>query len=215
MRRRVVESLRLVVGKLFSNARSYSWVQSLSGVSGPKIRVIRTEVQVLENQRILDLGCGTGDRADLFPQESYLGIDIDQEAIAYARRKSSREFRVMDALRLELEDSSFDWILASGFFHHLSDADALAALKEARRVLKPCGKMLVLDAVWPLCRLNLVAWTVRSLDRGEYVRTSGEFARLFAVHFHIERHYPFRVVLWEMFTFVLKPKTQLFGGEQL
>lgn len=209
MQRKLGEILRPVADTLFRHPELYSWAQRGPAISGPKMRVIRTEMQVLENQRVLDLGCGPGDRANLFPQASYLGIDIDQEAIDYARRRSSREFRVMDALRLELEDSSFDWILASGFFHHLSDGDALAALKEAGRVLKPSGKGLVLAAVWPLCRLNLVGWVVRSIDRGEYVRTSNEFASLFGAHFDIEKRYPFRVGLWDMFAFVLRPKKRM------
>ena len=206
MGRKGVEILRPVIDKLLSNARFYSWLQGLPGFADPKVRIIRTEMPVLENQRILDLGCGPGDRANIFPQDSYLGIDIDHQAIAFAQQKYWGEFRVMDALQLALDDSSFDWVLAGGFFHHLSDADALGALKEARRVLKPSGKMLALAVVWPLSRLNLVGWAIRSLDRGRYIRTNNEFARLFAVHFDIEKIYPFKVLLLDLFAFVLKPK---------
>jgi SAM-dependent methyltransferase len=96
--------------------------------------------------------------------------------------------------------------MAAGFFHHLADPDAHIALSEARRVLKPSGKMLALTAIWPLSKWNLIGWTVRKLDRGEYIRTYDEFSRIFSVHFAIEKHYPFRMLLWDLVAFILLPK---------
>lgn len=163
-------------------------------------------MQVSLGQRILDLGCATGDKSSMFPPDRFVGIDIDPEAVKFARRRYAREFLQMDAIQLGLQTSSVDWILASGVFHHLNDEDARVALSEASRVLKTSGKMLALTVLRPKSRLNFIGWIVRKLDRGEYIRTYDEYSQSFAEYFKIEKHYPFRTLSWDLAAFVLLQK---------
>ena len=48
-------------------------------------KVIKRELLVLDNEKILDVGCGTGILSPLFAKASYKGIDTDGKLISYAR----------------------------------------------------------------------------------------------------------------------------------
>jgi ubiquinone/menaquinone biosynthesis C-methylase UbiE len=201
-----VDVVSKIIDKIFRDAGSYSWIQRFPLFSDPKVKVIASEVEVLPAQKVLDIGCGTGDRSDIFPPGCFVGIDINLEVVSFARHRYKREFLNMDALQLGLKNSSVDWILAVGFFHHLPDVDALTALYEANRVLTSSGRMFVLTVIWPLSRWNIIGRTIRRLDRGDYIRTSDEYAILFSEHFDIERQYPIRVLFWDIVAFVLIPR---------
>lgn len=100
--------------------------------------------------RLLDVGCGPGsitlglaDRVG-----SAVGIDPAEEAIDMARElagdRSDVSFRRGDAYDLPFEDGAFDVVFAHQVLQHL--ADPVAALTEARRVLRPGGIIAVRDA---------------------------------------------------------------------
>ncbi|NLO89947.1 MAG: class I SAM-dependent methyltransferase [Clostridia bacterium] len=101
-----------------------------------------------KGQRVLDLGCGTG----LYSIElakmglKVTGIDISEKMISYARKKSENlgldiRFIVQDAHSLPFEDDTFDRVVsvtALEFF-----PEPTRALREAYRVLKPGGRMVI------------------------------------------------------------------------
>ena len=116
---------------------------------------------------VLDVGCGTGDLAfDCAARGAgvVLGIDFAEPMLAVARRKASarsgrggraarskasgREaaaisFAAADATRLPLADASVDVWCAAFVLRNVPDLDA--ALAEARRVLRPGGRLGVLE----------------------------------------------------------------------
>jgi ubiquinone/menaquinone biosynthesis C-methylase UbiE len=105
-------------------------------------------------EQALDLGCGTGTLALMlkrqYPQTTIVGLDADPEALAIARKKSaaSRLDVTLDqgvATALPYADGSFDCVLSSLLFHHLSREQTVQAAREALRVLKPAGRFLVAD----------------------------------------------------------------------
>jgi len=69
------------------------------------------------------------------------GVDIDAEAIGYCRERGLEDVRLGEASALPFEDASFDLVTALDVVEHLDD-DA-AAFREAWRVLRPGGHMLV------------------------------------------------------------------------
>ncbi len=102
---------------------------------------------------VLDLGCGTGTLTVAMeaaaPQVSLTGVDGDAEVLDRARAKarpgSSITWVQALADALPFEDASFDRAVSSLLFHHLVPDVKRAALAEARRVLRPGGRMHVAD----------------------------------------------------------------------
>ena len=103
--------------------------------------------------RVLDCATGTGDLAIEFKQtvghEGYvLGTDFCKEMIEHAPEKADKmklvvDFEVADAMNLPYEDNSFD--IASIAFGIRNVDDPLVCLKEMSRVVKPGGRVVVLE----------------------------------------------------------------------
>lgn len=98
---------------------------------------------------VADLGCGTGDVAGrIAPHVSrVVAIDREPAMLEAARRRlagfTNVDFVEGDLYDLPLRDASIDAAVVSLVFHHL--ADPARAMTEIARVLKPGGKLLVID----------------------------------------------------------------------
>jgi SAM-dependent methyltransferase len=95
---------------------------------------------------VLDAGCGVGYGAAHLAEvaASVVGVDRDEDAIAYARERYARpnvEFRVGKLLDLDAADGSFDVVCSFETIEHLDDVEAFLA--EVVRVLRPEGVFLV------------------------------------------------------------------------
>jgi ubiquinone/menaquinone biosynthesis C-methylase UbiE len=94
--------------------------------------------------RLLDVGCGTARSREVYAErvEWYIGLDLSLGALVRARQRASTLTRG-DATRLPFADASFDVVAFSSVLHHLPDRPA--ALREARRVLRPGGWVFAFD----------------------------------------------------------------------
>jgi ubiquinone/menaquinone biosynthesis C-methylase UbiE len=106
-------------------------------------------------QRILEIGCGTGNLTTLtkqfYPQAEVVGLDPDPRAVTRAKRKAERKglsikFDRGFAEALPYPDDYFDHVFSAFMFHHLHDLDAKRkTLAEVRRALRPGGSLHLLD----------------------------------------------------------------------
>src|SRR5262245_29071785 len=120
-------------------------------------------------QTILELAAGTGETgflaaARLGPEGRLISSDRSPSMVEAARRHAERlglanvEFRVLDAESLELDDASVDGILSR--FGYILKGDPPRALHEARRVLRPGGRLAF--SVWAGRQQN--AWMTVPAD---------------------------------------------------
>lgn len=149
--------------------------------------VIRRELRIGQGLSTIDLGCGPGAFADLFNGDDYYGADINARYVEHARRTRKGTFLEADARRVDLPDGRFHQVLIFGLLHHLSDEDVRAVLGEARRLLAPDGRMLVIEDIPAVSRLNLIGHLVHRAENGEYIRPPEEYRRLYREQARIER----------------------------
>ena len=108
------------------------------------------EVGVRPGDRLLDVCCGTGDLAIGAHARgaAATGLDFSPQMLERARRKEAAvEWVQGDALALPFDDGSFDE--ATVGFGVRNVADLGAGLRELRRVLKPGGRVGILEITTP------------------------------------------------------------------
>jgi ubiquinone/menaquinone biosynthesis C-methylase UbiE len=130
----------------------YDLLTRLSGFNRVHDKLIG-QTELADDHRVLEIGCGTGNlsvRAKLaHPSISMIGSDPDPLALKRAQRKASRlsgiRFERGYAQRLPYADGEFDRVLSSMMLHHLDSDAKAAAAAEAFRVLRPGGRLHVVD----------------------------------------------------------------------
>lgn len=99
--------------------------------------------------RALDAGCGTGGTlewmAARFPGSRLVGIDLAAEALRYVKGPGAAPVLQASVARLPFRSDSFDLVLSFDVLQHLprGAGDERGALREAARVLRPGGFLLV------------------------------------------------------------------------
>jgi phosphatidylethanolamine/phosphatidyl-N-methylethanolamine N-methyltransferase len=112
----------------------------------------------------LELGIGTGRSLRYYPLGAeVIAIDLSPRMLARARRRAARlgvavDLRVADVQSLPFPDASFETVLATCLF--CSVPEPVSGLREARRVLKPGGRLLLIEHVRSRRPLlgRLMAW---------------------------------------------------------
>jgi len=127
------------------------------------------------NHKVLDLGCGTGTLAliikESIPQSMVVGCDGDKKILQLAQGKAVRTNRDMIwhcamAYALPYADESFDRVVSSFLFHHLTKEDKLRTLREVYRILKPGGELHLADWGKPQNKIMRLAFLVIQLLDG-------------------------------------------------
>lgn len=158
--------------RLHSFGLDQSWRRSMVAAAG-----------ITPETDAVDVACGTGDLTELIADagaRGVLGIDYTPAMLDVARVKTVRntrpgratpEYRTGDATRLDLPDASFDVLTIA--FGIRNVGEPAAAIREFHRVLRPGGRMLILEFSEPrnpLLRLgnrlytrHLMPWTATLL----------------------------------------------------
>ncbi len=170
------------------------------------------QAKIEPGHKILDLACGTGTLAiwakKRHPNAAITGIDGDPSILAIASRKARAVNLPIDfdhglSVSLPYPDASFDRVLSSLFFHHLSWADKQRTAGELYRVLRPGGELHVADwgrATGPLMRAAFL--TIQLIDGFKNTRDNvdGKLVALFqgAGFYDVSQRRTFSTVLGTM-----------------
>ena len=110
----------------------------------------RERMVIAPNDRILEVGVGTGINASLYPSHCHVtGIDLSTSMLDKARervaRQGLRNIRLleMDAANLTFADNSFDIVYAPYLVSVVPDP--VRVVKEMRRVCRPGGRIIILN----------------------------------------------------------------------
>lgn len=183
--------LRLV-SRLMENVTVYRLWQATHAEQ--KLAPLRRHNDLRSARRVLDVGCGPGINTRLFPHAEYLGIDWNDDYIAYARRRYAREFLTEDVCRYHSRPGeAFDFVFVNSFFHHVDLENTRRILRRLHDLLTPDGHIHIIDLVLPespgLPRF-LARW-----DRGEFPRKVGEWRAIFEEVFDPVVFEPFSIRL--------------------
>lgn len=111
--------------------------------------------------RHLDIGCGPGTFIGSLPQDAEsIGTDLADPQIQFALREyktDTHDFRCVKSGALPFEDGRFDTVTLIELIEHLEIEGVRSLLTEAKRVLKPGGKLIVTTpnygSLWPVLEL--------------------------------------------------------------
>ena len=125
-----------------------------SAIGGEFIAVGTLEYSLLlslglaDGQCVIDVGCGSGRLAyklAAMPNVRYLGVDVVDDLLDYARRMSGRtdwRFERTAGAGIPSEDGQADFVCFFSVFTHLVHEETFRYLEEARRVLQPGGRIV-------------------------------------------------------------------------
>jgi ubiquinone/menaquinone biosynthesis C-methylase UbiE len=101
-----------------------------------------------DSMALVDFGCGSGRLATALTRAQlaidYVGIDIDQRLLDYAKDRTPAHFKFIlnEALGIPCPDQSADFVCAFSVFTHLTHAESFIYLRDIARVLRPGGKLV-------------------------------------------------------------------------
>lgn len=121
--------------------------------------VLRSLLRLMQTQRhehVLELGCGPGRALEMLsaglPDARITGLDLSPFMLERAERRNRGVSRVelvhADGGALPWTAPAFDAVVAIHYFGHLPEPARPAAFAEARRALKPHGRLYVIDHNW-------------------------------------------------------------------
>jgi len=117
-------------------------------------RACLAKADVRDGETVLEVAVGTGlmfrELVQKNPSGRTEGVDLTEAMLSRARRKveglpGRHRLRVGDAHKLDFEDGTFDLLVNNYMFDLLPERDFAPVLQEMRRVLKPSGRLVVVN----------------------------------------------------------------------
>jgi ubiquinone/menaquinone biosynthesis C-methylase UbiE len=170
-------------GRSFLPGMSRSWLLPLYDPLTRLLGVRRVHRRLLDQagvrpgQRVLEIGCGTGNlllaAKQTQPAATVVGLDPDLSALARAGRKARRSGLAVQldrgyADQLPYADDSVDVVLSSFMLHHVPVDQRELVIREVRRVLRPGGALHLVDIGGAAAPAD--GWIARRAHRHELTR---------------------------------------------
>ncbi|MER9868598.1 methyltransferase domain-containing protein [Mesorhizobium sp. M0136] len=155
------------IGIVLHRAAGYDWLARVLtfGREGRFREHMLRLAKLRPGEAVLDVACGTGTLAIAAKRlvgsdGSVTGVDASAEMIERARAKAKRSgldltFVNGTAQKLPFKDARFDIVIGTLMLHHLSKPVRSAFVREAARVLKPAGRLLLIDFGRPVRKSRL------------------------------------------------------------
>ncbi len=107
------------------------------------LRPLRAALDPAPGRRLADVGGGTGNYSQALEREGWQPVVVDRspQMLSRAAAKGLQTIEA-DATKLPFRDASFDAVMLVSMLHHV--ADPPAALAEARRILRPGGRLALM-----------------------------------------------------------------------
>lgn len=144
-------------GTVIHDAARYDFLVRLwtIGREGSFRRRLLAPVKLQPGETLLEVGCGSGSLAivakgQVGDRGSVTGLDASEEMVARARLKAARAGLNIDFVQglaeaLPFDAAQFDAVVGTLMLHHVAKPSRAAFLEEARRVLKPTGRLVLVD----------------------------------------------------------------------
>jgi ubiquinone/menaquinone biosynthesis C-methylase UbiE len=175
------------------------WAPTYDGERNPLIAIEENMTLDLignvRNQRVLDVGCGTGRYCELLTKRGakVVGIDPSTKMLEYARRKITPncefELHLGRIENANFPSSHFDVVVSALTVGHILELEPV--IKEISRVIKNRGRLIISD-MHPY-------WFIAGYDYVEFCNGSGqkyripEYPHLFEEYWNLFRKFKFRV----------------------
>ncbi|MDU0287923.1 class I SAM-dependent methyltransferase [Saccharothrix longispora] len=155
----------------------------LGGLGPFQRRLLRRSLSLLDarpGHRVLDACCGRGLSTAALGRAGCdaLGVDVQPEQVAQARRRfgdaPNTRFEVADVTALPVADASVDRVHCLEAAFHLGPEGRRAFLAECSRVLRPGGRLVLVDLTWR----DPDPGTIELVDPHRVVRTTWSFTEV-------------------------------------
>jgi SAM-dependent methyltransferase len=173
-----------------------------------KIEKSIIQEHIPKNANVLDFGCGTGQYSELFEDNKYAGVDVPGPHISYAKRRFPKKTFVTfnEDFIVPWRSSFFDWIICFAVIHHVPPEGTKVFREEILRLLKPRGKILIVDPVPVESQKSAWSKSLLSLDRGRFPRLPGKVIEIFDKTVKVKEDRTIKIGSYSMYVLVLEKK---------